>query len=240
VVAQKGVLEVQEGRPFVSSMQRGLRVMAAVGTVAVLMSSTGCGGSTPPPAVAVKEAPANPPRFTYASPAEGGLTPAARWPKACDLLTDGDVRAILPEATAIDHRGFEAEIEVTADIGLARLRQMRVPQRSCWIEFELPRDDRVESAPMSSRIQVDLNAVGSQKVAQMNYDDVGEVVDSGGPGECHRIADSNYTCRTGGVVFTLDGSAAPDLRFEGQQGKTATFYGRRVLYEFVKLLVAKL
>lgn len=228
---------MQEGSRVVS---RVLRVMAAVGAVALLMSASGCAGSAPPPKVAVKDAPANPPRFTLAKPGEGGLTPGAKWPKACDLITDGDVRAILPGATAIDHHGLKAEIEVTDHLRLARLRQMRVPQRSCRIEFDLPRQEDVGPAETSTRIQIDLDAVGTPKVAQMNYDEVGDVVDSGGAGECHRIADSNYRCRTGGVVFTLDGSAAPDLRFEGQQGETTTFYGRHVLHEFVKLLLAKL
>lgn len=215
--------------------------MAAASAVVVLLSSGGCAEPAPPPTIAVQDAPASPPRFTLARPGEGGLTPGAKWPKACDLITDGDVRDILPQATAIDHYpGMEAKIEVSDHIGLARLRQMKVPQRSCRIEFELPRAEDVESALTATRIQIDLDAVGSRKIAEMNYHEIGDVVEGSGADECRRIADTNYRCRMKGVVFMVDGSAAPDLRFQGQQGEATMFYGRRVLLEFVKLIVAKL
>jgi len=166
--------------------------------------------------------------------------PAARWPKACDLVTDSDVQAILPEARGIDHHPQEATIEVSERVGLARLRQITVPQRGCRIEFELPYTGSDESAPATTRIQLDLDAVGSKKVAVLNFQDSGDVVEAGDAGECRRIVDSRYHCRVKGVVFTLDGSAPPELRFQGQRGETAAFYGRRVLHEFVKLVAAKL
>jgi hypothetical protein len=219
---------------------RSRRRLAAATVALVLLASGGCAEPAPPPAIAVRDAPANPPRFSLAKPGKGGLLPAARWPKACDLISDDDVQAILPGASRIDHYPQTATIEVSDHIGLARSRQIEVPQRGCRIEFELPRAEGDDAAPAASRIQFDLDAVGTKKVAALNFQETGDVVEGSGAGECRRLADSRYHCRVKGVVFTLDGSVAPDLRFEGQRGEATTFYGRRVLHEFVKLVAAKL
>jgi hypothetical protein len=91
----------------------------------------------------------------------------------------------------------------------------------------------------SATIRIQLDAVGTPEIAEMNYNALGDLVEGSGADECRTMVDTNYNCRAGGVVFTVDGSAAPELVFEGQQGETTTFYGHRVLPEFVKLIAAK-
>lgn len=216
------------------------RVRALVTAGAVMAAlATGCAEQAPPPPIAIRDAPASPARLTLAKPAKGGLTPGPKWPKACDLLSPTDIQAVLPDATAIEHRGRKATFEVVEGANLARLRQVKVPQRSCQIEFDLPSPDEDESALRSATIQIQLDAVGTPKIAEMNYQPLGDLVADSGADECRTMVDTNYNCRAGGVVFTVDGTAAPDLVFEGQQGETTTFYGHRVLQEFVRLIVAK-
>jgi hypothetical protein len=212
--------------------------MAAASAVLAVLAS-GC-AEAPPPTIAIRDAPASPAKLTLAKPAKGGLVPGPKWPKACDLLSPADIQAILPEATDIEHRGLEAQVEVVEGRNLARLREVQVPQRSCQIEFNLPHaDDDPSTALRSATVQVQLDAVGSPKIAGMNYNALGDLVEGSGADECRTLTDTNYNCRAGGVVFTVDGSAAPDLMFEGQQGKATTFYGHRVLQEFVKFIAAK-
>lgn len=216
-----------------------LQTRAAVGAVLAALAS-GCAEAPPPPTIAIRDAPASPAKLTLAKPAKGGLVPGPKWPKACDLLSSADIQAILPEATDIEHRGLEAQFEVVEGRNLARLREVQVPQRSCQIEFNLPHADEDASSELrSATIQVQLDAVGSPKIAEMNYNALGDLVEGSGADECRTLTDTNYNCLAGGVVFTVDGSAAPDLVFEGQQGKATTFYGHRVLQEFVKLIAAK-
>lgn len=215
-----------------------LRTIAAASAVLAALAS-GCTEAAPAP-IAIRDAPASPARLTLAKPAKSGLVPGPKWPKACDLVSAADVQAILPDATAIEHRGLEARFEVVEGRNLARLREVNVPQRSCQIEFDLPQPgEDASSAFRSATVQVQLDAVGSPKIAEMNYNGLGDLVDGIGADECRTMAESNYNCLAGGVVFTVDGSAASDLVFEGQRGEATTFYGRRVLQEFVKLIAAK-
>jgi hypothetical protein len=215
-----------------------LRTMAAASAVLAALAS-GCGEAAPPP-IAIRDAPASPAKLTLPKPAKGGLVPGPKWPNACDLVSPADILAILPQATGIEHRGLEAKFEIVEGRNLARLREIKVPQRSCQIEFDLPHpDEESSSALRSATIQVQLDAVGSPKIAAMNYNALGDLVKGSGADECRTLADTNYNCRVGGVVFTVDGSAAPDLVFQGQQGKATTFYGHRVLQEFVRLIAAK-
>lgn len=216
------------------------RAWIAVAAGALLAAlATGCAQQAPPPPIAVRHAPASPAKLTLAKPANGGLTPGRKWPKACALVSDADIQAILPDATDIEHRAISAKFEVVDGIDLARLRKVKVPQRSCRIEFDLPAPNEDESALRSAAIHVRLDAVGTPKIAEMNYHAFGDLVDGTGADECRIMVDTNFNCRAGGVVFTVDGSVAPDLVFEGQQGETTTFYGRHVLQEFVKLITAK-
>jgi hypothetical protein len=215
-----------------------VRALATTGAVIVALV-TGCAEQAPPPPVAIRNAPASPARLTLAKPAKGGLTPGPKWPKACELVSPDDIEAILPDATAIEHRGLNATFEVVEGVDLARLREVKVPQRSCRIEFDLPGANEDEPASRSATIRVQLDAVGTPKIAEKNYNGVGDLIEGSGADECRTMVDTNYNCRAGGVVFTVDGSAASDLVFEGQQGETTTFYGHRVLQEFVKLIAAK-
>lgn len=215
-----------------------LRTMVAAGAVLAALAS-GC-AEPAPPQIAIRDAPASPAKLTLPKPAKGGLVPGPKWPKACDLVSPADIEAILPDATGIEHRGLDAEFEIVEGRNLARLRKIKVPQRSCQIEFDLPHPDQeASSALRSATIQVQLDAVGSPKIAQMNYNALGDLVEGSDADECRTLADTNYNCLAGGVVFTVDGSAAPDLVFRGQQGEATTFYGHRVLQEFVKLIAAK-
>jgi hypothetical protein len=216
-----------------------LSAMVVAGAVLVALAG-GCAGEPASSPIAVRDAPASPAKLSLPKPAKGGLVPGPKWPHACDLVSPADVQAILPEASGIEHRGLEAEFEVVEGRNLARLREIKVPQRSCQIEFDLPHpEEEASSALRSATIQVQLDAVGSPKIAQMNYNALGDLVEGSGADECRTLADTNYNCRAGGVVFTVDGSAAPDLVFQGQQGEATTFYGHRVLQEFVKLIAAK-
>jgi hypothetical protein len=214
--------------------------MVLTAVVLALALSGGCAASAPPPTVAVRDAPADPPRFTLARPGESGLVPAAKWPKACDLITDSDVRAILPQASGIDHAGRQATVDVADHIGVTRQRQLKVPQPGCRIEFVLPSATADDARLASTSVQIDLVAVGTKKVAKLNYNEFGDVVEVSDADSCRGLAASTYTCRVEGVVFTLSGDTASDLQFEGQRGEAPDFYRRHVVPEFVRLVAAKL
>lgn len=213
--------------------------MLLTAVLQALVLSGGCAAS-PPPTIAVRDAPADPPTFTLARPAKGGLVPASKWPKACDLITDDDVRAILPQARGVDHAGPPATVDVVDHVDVTRQRQLKVPQPSCRIEFVLPSAAAEDAALASTSLRIDLEAVGTRKIARLNYDEVGDVVEVGAADECRGVAASTYTCRVEGVVFSIFGDTASDLQFEGQRGEAPDFYRRTVVPEFLRLVAAKL
>lgn len=210
----------------------------------MLLLALCCGGSIwwtqrPGPEIIVDTDQAAPPKLSIVEPGRSGMVAGSAWPKACGLVSDDELRAVLPQATAIKRTpmGQTFRTGMTPE-GFAQT--VDVPEAACRIEFDLPgRND-----PESGSLEVRLGFVGSQFYAESNYDDFGDKIDVPGADVCHRSGATHYSCRRGGVDFEVSGGVTEDVNFAGQKGeadaKALTIYGMRVLIEYVKLILAKL
>jgi hypothetical protein len=112
---------------------------------------TACGGGPAPlaPELVVGAAPTGRPPLALPAYEPGSLAPAAEWPRACDLLADDEVRAVLPQATAIVRTGaadtIDADLLATLGTGPgpsggapADAGGIAVPERTCSITIGLP------------------------------------------------------------------------------------------------------
>src|SRR4051812_3131576 len=78
-------------------MERVRRTLALVIAAAGASALAGCSTATIP----VGAAPATGTKVAVAEPDSTGFTPLAKWPRACDLLDEGDIRAVLPSASRV-------------------------------------------------------------------------------------------------------------------------------------------
>jgi hypothetical protein len=209
------------------------RVVFIVSVVLTLVAC--CGGITwwierPGPEVRVGAAPQNPTRVVIDEPASSGVVPGSQWPRACSLISDDELHAVLSQATAVKRQ--PAGQKFKSALGT---NSFEVPEASCQIEFDLPGNGEPEHA----NVHVTLDFVGSEFYVKQNYDDYGTEVALPGADMCHRTSVA-YKCRKGGVDFTLSGGVTKDVNFAGQKGAARAFYVDRVLVEYVKLILAKL
>lgn len=95
----------------------------------------------------------------------GGVADGAQWPRACDLLTDDEVRAVLPQAAAVARAGAADTIDHTLLTALGvgdEAADIAVPERSCRIAVGLPAvDDAGGAADVTGTVEVRVMMVGA-------------------------------------------------------------------------------
>jgi hypothetical protein len=221
----------------------GSKVLAALLTAALIGACLGVGAlwrwinaPDPAPPVVVNAAPAVTTKITVETPLPGeGLTPGGAWPKACELVTVADVTAMLPQAKKVDARGNGGTFEVNLNRG----ETITVPEANCRIEFDLPRD--AEIALRNTSLELRILAVGTPANARLNFDhDDGEPLPLAEGAECRVQVGKLVQCLKGGIVFSVDGHIADDIRFADQVGSAEDFYFEKVRKELAKLVLAKL
>ncbi|WP_328941081.1 hypothetical protein OG259_05065 [Streptomyces sp. NBC_00250] len=86
-----------------SRLNRWCAVLAVTAPLAL----AGC--SSPPPALEFGTAEPSGPRLA-AQPAANGSLPVAQWPNACEVLSDTEIHAILPQATDFEREPLKVTI----------------------------------------------------------------------------------------------------------------------------------
>jgi hypothetical protein len=181
-------------------------------------------------------------RLTLPPPEANGLAQFRRWPKACDLLTADDMKAVLPQITKIVERPRAQEIRI---LNLDAVGDFDAPDSACEISFWVAGAERRKHG-VPDVLRVDDVAVGDTATVKDNYDSLarvrGGVPADLGALECASDADS-YFCRMPNIAFSV--SAAPSFfidRFDGQPRHTEprAYWVHSVLPAFVRSIASKL
>jgi hypothetical protein len=129
--------------------------------------------AAPVPEVVLATPPVPATALTLAAyPANDLATDGSTWPRACSLLTDDEVRLVLPQATGLTRTGhgdtatFETK-DYLPQAGVSSTRQTQritVPENSCRIQFDLPHKTRTGDPPQIASLEVHVNAFGDPAV----------------------------------------------------------------------------
>jgi hypothetical protein len=179
------------------------------------------------------------------APAEAdGLTQFDSWPKACELLTAQDLKAVLPQVTKVTQMPQEQRIRVT-NLGDGAGDDRDVPGSSCETRFWVAGTERKPHAE-PDLVRVEDIAVGDTGTVKENYDALARSKPRvpGGLGalECV-LASVDYYCRMPHIAFSVGtGSSLYIDSFAGQPKHRAarTYWVSNVLPEFVRSVASKL
>lgn len=203
--------------------------MAAGGAACLLLSGCGSGGTDPESMQPVK----------WGKPAPSGTLPisasgrqvvtADKWPDACSLLSDGEIRALLPQATRITRKPEKNSASSSFLKGPREKDRTAVaPRGSCEYGFRLanatePIDD--------NNIYVRIMGIGGPRLVRRAYDQwlatmregssqknsIQRLGSSAGPEECFlfRNGTSELTCRQGPLLYATGGLTLTSRPFPG-------------------------
>jgi hypothetical protein len=217
--------------------------------LAVPIVLAGCGSETP----ALKFGSAKPSGAKLAAqPPQNGSVPLSQWPDGCKVLSDKEIKAILPQATGFERTPVkvtilnfnplaESDPDTTGD----------VPAGGCEYKFGLP--DEYESEGNSS-IKITFTAVADPALVAKDYTEdrdnkrrasakykekFQDLGDSLGPEGCY-LPDVSQgpTCHQGPYQFEVSGRSSADG--VGEYPKAERNWSKKVLREVVRTLSARM
>lgn len=188
-----------------------------------------------------------------AQPPSGRSLALAQWPRACEVLSDAEIKAILPQADGIKRQPVKVTV-INFD-PLSKADQGTtgdVPEGGCTFGFGLP--DTYESTGNSS-IKLTFTAVADPALVAKSYaDDLArarddatkyhkEFADLGtslGPQGCYAddLARGNLTCHQGPYAFEVSGTST--ARGVGEYPKADRNWSDKVLRQVVRTLSARM
>lgn len=177
-------------------------------------------------------------------PAEAsGIAQFRRWPKACALLTQDDMKAVLPQITKIVETPHTQKIKIMnlGDVG----DDYDAPGTSCEIKFWVAGTERKRRA-VPDVVRVEDIAVGDTDTVEDNYGSLAQGMPKvpGGLGALECVLDTDhYYCRMPNIAFSVGaGSSLYIDRFVGQPVHTQarTYWVHDVLPGFVRSVASKL
>lgn len=192
-----------------------------------------------------------------------------RWPKACDLLTDADIKAVLPQLTKVKREPEDQEITLTpaltADAVPAPARTVTAKGANCTYKLQLPAaglKDRYDIEGSSgASLLVSVTYAGAPKAVKQNFGPGVDPVRVEVPaGQCYgRDNASSVSCRKASLAFSVSSSVSPQEVEDGEykhryrvKGKITTFptgegtlrsdeFRRKLLdAELAKIVLAKI
>jgi len=190
--------------------------------LAVLASTVllaGCGGDSSPPKI----------RFGSAKPSGGKLglhpggnsqLPLAQWPDACRLLSDSELRAIVPQAKHVKRKPVKVTILNTDPLSEAPPGTTGdVPRGGCEFEFALP--DSGGEGTGNSNVSITVSALADPALVAKRYGEdkrkdrsekgFTDLGDSWGVDGCYLVGDGlsaqSAECRQGPYLFDAGGSS---------------------------------
>ncbi len=210
-----------------------------------LIATAGCASrperTTPPIRVAAPRISVT--RIHLPPPEASGLAQLRQWPKACDLLTADDMRALLPQITKIVETPHSQKIKIMNldDAG----DDYDAPDTSCEIRFWVAGTERKKHA-VPDLVRVEDIAVGDTSTVEDNYGSLaqGRPQIPGGLGAIECVLDTDhYYCRMPNIAFSVStGSSLYIDRFAGQPPRTEAraYWVRDVLPGLVRSVASKL
>jgi hypothetical protein len=178
----------------------------------VLLAGCGGGGEEPREPLVMRPAPAaGAGKLDLDLPRDpSGAFAFDRWPKACGLLTDGEIKAVLPQVTKVEREAEDQEIKllepISNDVGVpAPPRTVTAKGAICTYKLKLPAaglsNDRL--IPASLRVEVDY--AGTPAAVKKNFlvarDDKRIAVPDG---QCHgRRIFAGVSCRKRSLAFSI-------------------------------------
>ncbi|MET8796521.1 hypothetical protein ABZV91_08710 [Nocardia sp. NPDC004568] len=175
------------------------------------------GNPEPPPAVQLGAAPETPtgPRYPGAPLHPSGFYQFDQWPKACDLLTDADLRTIFPQVTDTRRASENRTLEFLPVLVPGAVRppdtpdQVQVIDAGCTVALAIPGidfDPAAEIYMSRAQVMVEVRAAGSAEIVQLNSPkpatDAQEI--TVGAARCYSKGGANeLSCSTPHVAFDV-------------------------------------
>jgi hypothetical protein len=131
---------------------------------------------------------------------ETGFFVFSAWPQACDLLTDAEITAVLPQAEVIERRSGDRDLEI---IGSGQ--DVTAYDAGCGYELDIPEAGLgAEMVSGGPTIAVQIDAAGSPDVARLNARGSHGVPIEVPSGECHAWeTTAGVSCLKGPLAFTI-------------------------------------
>lgn len=198
------------------TFRAGLWCLAAVVGAALM---TGCSEQSPP--TPVEFGSARPAGGTLGlHPEAGSVVPLSEWPDACELVSDEEVRAILPQAKRIERKPVKVTILNMNPLAEARPGTTGdVPRGGCEFAFALP--GRSGDSGSNSSFTVTVTALADPAlIAESHQDDkksdgaekgFTDQAASWGAQDCYTVGEELSPavahCRQGPYLFEVGGSS---------------------------------
>ncbi|MET9700986.1 hypothetical protein ABZY31_29300 [Streptomyces sp. NPDC006529] len=232
-----------------SSRNPGRPVLAAAAVVCASVVLAGCDSA--PPALQFGSAKPSGARLE-ARPAAGRSLPIAQWPNACEVLSDEEIRAILPQAKDFERRPVKVTI-----INFNPLQKSEpgttgdVPAGGCETEFALPAKYK---AKHNSKVRIVFKTVADAALVADAYaeDRDKEAKEAGqdtkkfrdlqgslGAAGCYtEDTTNNLICHQGPYEFEVSGMSTADG--VGKYPDSEENWRDKVLTEVVRTLSARM
>lgn len=133
-----------------------------------------------------------------------GLFEPAAWPRACAVLDDAGIRAVLPQTGRTVREPQSGEMTV---LGVGRASTVQIPEASCVIGVELPdKDFNALGGYNEFSLSVDIHVAGKPAMVTQNRrdpsaDNVPTVID--GTSCLKRVSAQELTCATPQAEFSV-------------------------------------
>jgi hypothetical protein len=230
---------------------RAARNGAAVVFCALALVACGGGPTGPAPEITTGTAPTGQqpvslPQYPAQSVGDGD-----EWPRACQLMTQAEVQAVLPQATELELKGDPGSFDYKL-VGLGsyetpytsnpygQSRSIDVPEQKCEARMRLPSDADEDDIGVHASVEVTIDMVGSKDTVDYFWSASGDEPMADGFGAECTAQDitpdvpnvSTFHCRKGemslevvGVLTGLDDDRHPEdvphVRLAGQPANTA-------------------
>lgn len=170
---------------------------------------------------------------------DGKILPADEWPDACSLVTQEDIKAILPDAEEIKQTDRAVPALSIKDFAAdsSWKESNRAPSGECQYVMRLPGETY---GATQAWIRVD--AVADPKLIADYFESAAVGSPGGstdGADKCVMafLTDQIWTCRKGPLMYTVGGQTTST--FEGQQGPAPFDWRDKVTPKLVRTVAAK-
>jgi len=96
-----------------------------------------------------------------------------RWPRACELLTDDEIKAVLPQTTKIERESKNEEVRikegVVASGRFASVREATAKDGKCRFKLDLPATGLRLSDVNPPRLEVHVDFAGTPAFVKLNF-----------------------------------------------------------------------
>jgi hypothetical protein len=167
--------------------------------VTLLAACVGADDDVPLPApLVIEPGPAAPPAVDLdIELTESEFFVYSEWPQACDLLTEDDITAVLPQVVSIESTRYEQEFRI---LGTEFTRT--VPGAGCSYQLDIPDAGlSIDDVPPPI-VNVSVDAAGSPDAVQLNFTPGDEQIEVPS-GECYAWGGPTLVCAKGAVAFTI-------------------------------------